>query len=125
MISIEKKKDHICVGKKLCLGWTKEKDMIGLSLTKWEIMKYGEEAGNIDFPWEYDVQGVSIKCIDAWGLLHYVVHLEDEWIAILQSSAALEKENIEGIDYWIVADEKTKSEIENLEMEGEIEILES
>jgi hypothetical protein len=52
------------------------------------------------------------------------VNIENTWIAILQSSAALEKENIEGIDQWIVSNEEIKNEIENLELAGEIMIIE-
>gem|GEM_PF-5713840 len=51
------------------------------------------------------------------------MHVEDTWIAILQSSAALEKENIENIDQWFVMDEAIEKEIKNLDLEGEVTII--
>lgn len=98
---------------------------ITLSKTKWEIMNYGAgDTTTVSFPWEYDIAGLSVKCIDAGDVLHYVLHMEDNsWIAILQSSAALEKESIDGISTRYVAEESIQKEIENLELEWEIIIF--
>lgn len=97
---------------------------ITLQKTKWEIMQYGDkDTSIISFPGEYDVQWVSIKCIDAGDELHYIIHVDDTWTAILQSTAALEKENIDGIDTRYVAGEDIQKELENLELEGEIKLL--
>ncbi len=102
------------------VGW------VTLLKTKWEIMNYGKNDSNtIGFPGEYDINGVMYKCIDAGDMLHYIIHAEDDtWTAILQSSAALEKENIDGITARYVLDETTQKELENLELGGTISILE-
>lgn len=124
MITIENKDWGTLIWERLFLWEEAQKDRICLVPTKGEMMNYGESNTNvISFPWEYDINDVTIKCIDAGDLLHYVVHIEWTWIAILQSSAALEKENIEGIDQWIVANEEIKKEIENLELEGEMTVI--
>lgn len=98
---------------------------VTLSKTKWDIMNYGAWDTNVvSFPGEYDIAWLSVKCIDAGDMLHYVLHFEDNsWVAILQSSAALEKESIDGINTRYVADESIQKEIENLELEWEIKIL--
>lgn len=95
-----------------------------LAPTKGEIMQYGKHASKrVDFPWEYDIDGISIQCIDAGDVLHYIIAMDDERLALLQSTAALEKESIDGIDKRIVFDEETKGEIENLELEWEIVVI--
>ena len=99
---------------------------VTLLKTKWEMMNYGlKDTNRISFPGEYDIKWVTYKCIDAGDMLHYIIHdLDGTWTAILQSSAALEKENIDGIDTRYVADESIQKEIENLELNGEFKIFE-
>ncbi len=110
---------------RLYLGDEIVKDRICLALKKGEAMNYGEgEISAVSFPGEYDIQDVSVKCIDAGDALHYIVHIEDTRIAILQSSAALEKENIENIDQRFVMDGSIEKEIQNLELEGEVIVIE-
>ncbi|USN55684.1 MAG: hypothetical protein H6765_03710 [Candidatus Peribacteria bacterium] len=87
-------------------------------------MLYGDHAGTtVEFPGEYDVQGISITCFEAANLLHYVVRIDDKDIAILQDKAVFDVENFDGIDQWVVVNEAIKNEIENLELEGEITVL--
>ncbi len=125
MISFETKDWWTLLWDKLFLWNEVVKNRICLCTTKWEMMNYWEfNSEVVSFPGEYDIQDISIKCIDAWDLLHYVVQLEDSRIAILQSSAALEKENIEGIDQRIVLSEEVKKDVENMELEWEITIIE-
>lgn len=124
MVEVTKKDDWRCLGKNVFFGDKPQKDMICLCTKKWEMMNYGEEnKKSVSFPGEYDIDGVSIKCIDAGDLLHYILYIEETRIALLQSSAALEKENIEWIDQWIVMDEAIQKEIENLDLDGEIIVL--
>ena len=125
MVEITKKGNGTCIGERLYFGDDVQDGLITLSLKKSEIMNYGQGNTNVvSFPGEYDIEDISIKCIDAGDMLHYIIYVDETRIALLQSSAALEKENILGIDQWFVADESIKKEIENMEMDGDIMVME-
>ncbi len=125
MVEITKKGNGTCVGDRLYFGDDAQDGLITLALQKSEIMNYGQGNTNIvSFPGEYDIDDISIKCIDAWDVLHYIVYVDETWVALLQSSAALEKENIQWIDQWFVANEDIKKEIEGMDLEGDIIVME-
>ena len=88
-------------------------------------MQYGESTVlPISFPWEYDRAGVLIKCYGTGDDLHYVLDLLS-WsrVALIQSPAVLEQENIEWVETRYVMDDSIKTEIEQLELDGDVVIL--
>ena len=97
---------------------------INLRLTKWDRVRYGEnELNEIDFPGEYDIDGTTIKCMEADDALHYTIITDAEKVVILQKAAALEVTNFDAVDLWICVDASIKKEIEGLEMTGDITVL--
>ncbi len=109
--------------KKIYLG-DEDGGKINLRLTKGDAVRYGDtKTPVVDFPGEYDIAGISIRCIEAGNVLHYVISHDDAHTAILQSAAALEVAKFDGIDLRVCADMSIKNEIEALEMEGDIQIL--
>ncbi len=124
MIKVEPHNWWFLLGGKLFFGeeWTDEH--IFLAKAKGDVMKYWANAfSRVDFPGEYDIDSVWIKCIDAWSALHYIISFEWETIALLQAVSALEKANIDWIDTWLVMNDEVKTEIENLELEGDVVVL--
>jgi len=112
------------IGEKFYFGPEVMDDRVSLSLTKGDIMKYGEETHmHIDFPGEYDVKGVSIVCIDSNDRLHYMVH--GEWLSfcVAQHRGLLDAKNLWEAETWLVTDESIKSQLESMEMEGKVIVL--
>ena len=120
----EKQGKWFMLGDKLYLGEETKDDCISLKLQKWDIMQYGDHGGKkIEFPGEYDVHWVSVTCIEAGDLLHYIVRLEDEQCAIIQDKSVFDVTNFESISQWLVMHEDIEKEIQNLELEGEVVLL--
>jgi len=104
--------------------WEGDEWKINLRTTKWSRVRYGKNTLNeIDFPWEYDIAGTSVKCIEADETLNYVITTDTEKVVLIQNSAALEVANYDWIDTWICLDGSIKKEIESLELEWEIVIV--
>lgn len=72
----------------------------------------------VEFPWEYDIQWINIKCI-SWKekKLNYLVRLNDKKYAIIQSPKILEEDEVSGMDYRLYTDEKVEKKIDQLELE--------
>ena len=97
---------------------------VSLSTSKGDIMKYGADAHmHIDFPGEYDVKGVSIVCIESSERLHFMVHGEWHSFCLAQHRSLLDSKDLEEVDTWIVTDASIKSQLEAMEMEGEVVVL--
>ena len=59
--------------------------LINLASDLWEDMRYNEwETTIIDYPWEYDIRGWTIKAI-RWmnGKLNYLIQKENKKIGII------------------------------------------
>lgn len=98
--------------------------MINLCLHKGEIMRYGKNAQRvIDFPGEYEMEGIPVTCFDAGGELHFLLRREDEQIAIVRNISVLEKESFDGIHQWVCKDKACHDAVENLELTGTITVL--
>ena len=104
--------------------WPWDNGKINLRLTKWDHVRYGKNENNeINFPWEYDIVGTTIKCLEADDALHYTIITDDKKVVILQKAAALEVTTFDAVDLWICTDASIKKEIEALEMKGDIMVL--
>ena len=104
--------------------WPWDNGKINLRLTKWDRVRYGKnETNEIDFPGEYDVDGTTIKCMEADDALHFTVVTDDKKVVILQKAAALEVTNFDAVDLWICTDASIGKEITGLELTGDITIL--
>jgi len=104
---------------------TPQDDSINLAVTKWPAMRYDNSVVKlVDFPGEYDIDGKSIVCFDAWGYLHYQVITEKGVIIIIQDVALLEKETLADVDIRLCTNQKAKDAIERDELEGQIIVME-
>ena len=123
MINIEQKWNAWLIDNQILFGSSGEAK-VTLRLEKWEEMRYGKTQTNIvEFPWEYDIAGVSVVCFEADKKLSYVLAWNGDRVALLQNPAALEVASFDSIDTWICVDEAVKEEVERLEMEGEVIVL--
>jgi hypothetical protein len=87
-------------------------------------MRYGPEHVNkVDYPGEYDLQGISVTCMDVGDKLHYLIRYDNKQVALLQNQLVLERENFEGVTHRICNDETTRDEIQTLELDGEMTVL--
>lgn len=79
---------------------------------------------DVEYPWEYDVSGIAIQCLEAWWLLHYVVQFQ-EWrkIALVQNSLVLDKHDIDWVDTWYVFDNSVHMYLQQMEHEWDIVVL--
>ena len=84
-------------------------------------MRYNEwETTIIDYPWEYDIRGWTIKAI-RWmnGKLNYLIQKENKKIGIIQSPDVLELQEVDWMDTWLYRGEAIEKKFDQLEIEGE------
>ena len=95
--------------------------LINLASDLWEDMRYNEwETTIIDYPWEYDIRGWTIKAI-RWmnGKLNYLIQKENKKIWIIQSPDVLELQEVDWMDTWLYRGEAIEKKFDQLEIEGE------
>ena len=111
--------------KRVFIGDENEKDYpVIFRHTKGEPMKYGKDAARvIDFPGEYDLEGMAITCKDSWGQLHYVVRYEGNNYAMIFNKAILDSDSLDEIDVWWVGSEEIRDSIEKMELDGEVHVF--
>ncbi len=74
----------------------------------------------IDYPGEYDQEGVYFKVIERWNL-NYLIKYQGEFISILQDEEALEDvEEVDNMDWRILSNQKLAKKLEELDTGGEI-----
>lgn len=95
--------------------------MINLAKEQGEAMTYTKLPYTVvDYPGEYDLQGVFIKVIaDKHNLLNYIMHENDDVYAIIQSPLVLENDDFADVKTIIYTDDKVANKIEQLELEVE------
>lgn len=104
---------------------TPQDDAINLAVVKWPGMRYDSSIAKlVDFPGEYDIDGHTIICFDAWGYLHYQLVTEKWVIVVIQDVALLEKETLADVDVWLCTNQKAKDAIERDELEGDSIVME-
>lgn len=98
---------------------------IVLKMKKWEAMRYGEAAQFvIDFPGEYEHDGVVIRSREAGDQLHYVLRFSDgETVAVLLNPKSLENATLKTASVYLCMDQDTKERVEQNEFEWGVELL--
>ncbi|MDR0607310.1 MAG: hypothetical protein LBG52_02930 [Candidatus Peribacteria bacterium] len=95
--------------------------IINLKATIGTEMAY--DRGNllsIDFPGEYDIDGILINAYLGKGeKLNFLIVSEAERFGIIQSPEILELDEVEGMDTRIFSDEAIEKKLDQLEMDGE------
>lgn len=74
----------------------------------------------IDYPGEYDIQGITIKAFLGKGdKLNYVIHMDGKKIWIFQSPEVLENDEVGPLNQRLYTDDRVAKKIDQLELEGE------
>ena len=74
----------------------------------------------VDYPGEYDVQGVIIQCfLGADQKLNYIITLDGKRIGLIQSADVLDLDEVGSVNFWMYTDDKIAAKIDQLELEGE------
>jgi len=99
---------------------TMDADFVNLAKEKGEEMHYDKnEYKFIDFPGEYDLNGLIIKCIVAKNQkLSYVISHDGEKIGLVQAASALKNDAISNVDVWLYSDIKIADKIDHMELDG-------
>jgi len=124
MIKIKKQNDIYEIGKQIAFisSWDIKdcnQDKINLMpnvgvknvMTKQKIFK-------INFPWEYDKNGIYIKAYEHNWELNYAIVYDNTKLALIQSSSIIENVEIDNVDKWLFMDEKVADSLDKLEIKG-------
>lgn len=97
-----------------------EKDYISLALQTGEDMHYGDHDLNfIDYPGEYDLQGISFDVsAGKGGELNYLIEDGNKSYAFVQTEDALNNEDFNP-QYWLFTNSHIEKSIDKMELEGE------
>lgn len=99
-------------------------NLIQLLMKKWSVMKYGSSVDHtLDFPWEYDLWWVHIRCWDDDWMLSYVVR--DDWKALwlLATAGVLDIWTFEEIDTFYCLTQAIADEVDKLDFESDVVVL--
>lgn len=118
---VQNEKGFLIEWKFLFAAQEPDKKLINLSAvigidTRYEKVDYQL----IDYPGEYDIQGIGIKCfIGKWDKLNYVIDLDKKRIWIFQSPEVLENDEVGVINQRLYTDDRVAKKIDQLELEWE------
>jgi len=91
-------------------------------------MRYTKhDAELIDYPGEYDIQGITIQCfLGNQDKLNYLINYNGENFAVIQSPDVLENNtDLATTQTWFYTADNVAEKIDQLELEGEKTKLES
>ena len=113
-------------GKFLFAAIEPNKKLINLSAVIWIDTRYKNlDYQLIDYPGEYDIQGMTIKCFLGKGdKLNYVIDLDKKIIWIFQSPEVLENDEVGVVNERFYTDDRVAKKIDQMELEGEQKKLE-
>jgi len=108
-------------GKFLFAASTPDKSLINLTAVIGTDTRYQKlDYQLVDYPGEYDIQGIGIKCFLGKGdKLNYVIDLDKKRIWIFQSPEVLENDEVGVISERLYTDDRVAKKIDQLELEGE------
>ena len=98
---------------------------INLMTVKGEDMTYNDDSKKqwpfvIDYPGEYDKDEVSIKVVaDKWGALNYLLKYNNQVVAFVQSTQALDDEDFTNAKYRLYVDPFIAKTVDTMELEWE------
>lgn len=116
------------IEKKLYYGYQEPNPKyINLAQVMGEDMRYEKVPYQlIDYPGEYDIQGISIQCfLGADKKLNYVIDIHNKKIWIIQSVDVLDLEEMAGVTFRLYTDDRILSKIDQMELEGDRQKLEA
>lgn len=120
-------KDGFVIDHKLFYGYqAPNKKYINLAQTMGDDMRYDKlDYQLIDYPGEYDIQGIGIQCfLGADQKLNYVIDLPSKRIGLIQSLDVLDLDEVGNVSFRLYTDDRIANKIDQLELEGEKQKLE-
>ena len=125
MLEIKPNDQYIQIGDKIVLHQvdaSPPKGKINLYLQRWDdIPSFVGDKLIINYPWEYDQDGIYIKVFDVEGDLNYLINYDGEFISILQNEEALESvEEVDNMDRRLVLSSQVAKKLEELDTWWEI-----
>jgi len=126
MVAVKFENGYI-IWDKLVFGFTEPNPkLINLAETIWIDTRYKNLPYNlIDYPGEYDIQGISIHCfLGKWDKLNYVIDMDNKKTWIFQSPEVLENEEVGEVNTWLYTSDSVANKIDQLELEWEKKKLE-
>lgn len=95
--------------------------LINLASEVGEDMRYHEgEISIIEYPWEYDIKGWTIKAfVGKNNKLNYLVEGKNKKFWIIQSADVLELEEVDSMNTWLYLWDNIEKKLDQLELEGE------
>jgi hypothetical protein len=120
-------KNGFLIENKLLFGFeTTDPKYINLALEPGDDMRYDKlEYALVDYPGEYDIQGIGIECfLGANNKLNYVLAINDKKIGIIQSPDVLDLDEVGEVKVRLYQDDKIANKMDQLEFEGEKQKLE-
>ena len=121
-MTIENTENGFIIEKKFIYGSTSpDKKLINLGETIGIDTRY-EKVGYtlIDYPGEYDIKGVVIKCfIGKWDKLNYIINLKGKKIGLFQSPEVLANDEVGDVNTWLYTDDRIAKKLDQLELEWE------
>ena len=121
-------KNGFLIENKLLFGFeTTDPKYINLALEPGDDMRYDKlEYALVDYPGEYDIQWIGIECfLGANNKLNYVLTLNEKKIGIIQSPDVLDLDEVGDVSFRLYQDDKIANKIDQLELEGEKQKLET
>ena len=113
-------KNGFVIENKLLFGFEKaDPKYINLALEPGDDMRYEKlDYVLVDYPGEYDIQGVGIECfLGANNKLNYVITINDKKIGVIQSPDVLELNELGDVKFRLYQDDKILNKIDQLELE--------
>ncbi len=127
MVIVEKQDWGYLIDEKVLFGATvPSEEYLNLWMDLGEAIHYTKRPYSmIDYPGEYDINGVLVMCIlGKWNKLSYLLTLDGEKVGLIQTDDVLNDDNVRNLDYWLYAEEKIALMIDQMELEGEKILLE-
>ncbi len=127
MLKVEEKDGGFLIAKKILFGATvPHEKYVNLALHKWENLFYEKMPFKlIDFPGEYDIDGILIKAY-LWkqNKLSFVFVLNNKRHAIIQTTDVLNNEEVGDMATWLYTDDKIADKINHMELEWDQQKME-
>lgn len=120
MITIKKLEDSYLLHSKILFG-NNEEDSKYIDLRphgNLDAIHSQMDKKVIDFPGEYDIEGIFIKAILGKGnLMNYFIKTKTKSFAIIQNAKALEDDDLVKVENWVFLDEAIEKKLDQLELE--------
>lgn len=95
-----------------------------LLTTQGDAVRYWSAAdGIIDFPGEYDVNGITVRGWLAWWMMSYLMKTEKTSVALVANAAVLDVAAFDEAEDVLCLNQEASEEAEKMELSGTIQLF--